>query len=76
MCVGVVQLRAKVTYSEPWCVQWCIADALIYEEKEEEIEEDEDEKREEMEIGLEALAKEHGLEKIIDALARMTEEKS
>jgi benzoyl-CoA reductase subunit BamC len=61
---------------EPLCVQWCLADALTYEEKEEDVEEeDEDEKREEMEIGLEALAKEHGLEKIVDALARMAEEK-
>jgi benzoyl-CoA reductase subunit BamC len=51
-----------------------MADALIYEEKEEEVEEeDEPAKREEMEIGLEALAKEHGLEKIIDSLARMAE---
>ena len=55
---------------EPLCVQWCLADALIYEEREEE--EEDEEKREEMEIGLEALVKEHGLEKIIDALARMS----
>ena len=48
--------------------------ALIYEEREVEEEEVEEEvKRDEMEIGLEALAKEHGLEKIIDAVARMSE---
>jgi benzoyl-CoA reductase subunit BamC len=59
---------------EPLCVQWCLADALIYEEREvEEEEESEEVKRDEMEIGLEALAKEHGLEKIIDAVARMAE---
>jgi len=56
---------------EPMCVQWCLNDALTYEEREEEGEEEE--KREEMEIGLEALAKEHGLDKIIDAVARMAE---
>jgi benzoyl-CoA reductase subunit BamC len=61
---------------EPLCVKWCLADALTYEEREEEIDEDEEEKREEMEIGLEALAKEHGLEKIIDAVARMSEQSS
>ena len=56
---------------EPWCVKVCKYDALTYEEREEEGEEEE--RRDEMEIGLEALAKEHGLDKIIDALARMAE---
>ena len=56
---------------EPLCVQWCLNDALVYEEREEDVEEEET--RDDMEVGLEALAKEHGLEKIIDALARMTE---
>jgi len=55
---------------EPLCVQWCLADALTYEEREEEG--DEEETREEMEMGLEALAKEHGLQKIMDAVARMS----
>jgi benzoyl-CoA reductase subunit BamC len=65
MCEAVPPLE------EPMCVKWCLADALIFEEREEELEEED--KREEMEIGLEALAKEHGLEKIIDAVARMSE---
>jgi benzoyl-CoA reductase subunit BamC len=58
---------------EPWCVTWCLRDALIYEEREEEIEEDGIEAQEEMETGLEALADKFGLEKIINAVARMAE---
>ena len=60
---------------EPWCVRVCRCDALTYVEREEEGGEEE-ETREEMEVGLEALAKEHGLQKIIDALARMAEKGS
>ena len=56
---------------EPMCVQWCIADALTYEEREEEVEEEE-EKQEEIEIGLESLANKHGLQKVIDIVARMS----
>jgi len=57
--------------AEPMCVQWCLNDALIYEEREEEVEE-EAEKLEEMEVGLESLANKYGLEKIMDAVARMS----
>ena len=59
--------------SEPLCVQWCLNDALIYEEREEEVEEEES--REEMEIGLESLANKYGLDKIMDTVARMSESK-
>ena len=52
------------------CVQWCLNKALIYEEREEEVEETE--KPEEMEIGLEALAKKYGLQQVMDAVARMS----
>jgi benzoyl-CoA reductase subunit BamC len=55
--------------SEPMCVQWCLNNALVYEEREEEVEEAP--KPEEMEIGLEALAKKYGLEKVMDAVARL-----
>jgi benzoyl-CoA reductase subunit BamC len=58
------------TLKEPLCVQWCLADALIYEEREEEVEEEEE--QEELEIGLESLADKHGLEKIMDTVARMS----
>jgi benzoyl-CoA reductase subunit BamC len=55
---------------QPLCVQWCLNDALIYEEREEEVEEEEE--QEELEVGLEALAKKHGLEKILETVARMS----
>ncbi len=58
---------------EPLCVKWCLNDALVYEEREDEVEEDEQEAQEEMEIGLEALANKFGLEKMTDAVARMGE---
>src|SRR4030043_2034628 len=54
---------------EPLCVQWCLNDALTYEEREEEGEEEG--KLAEMEIGLEELANKYGLEKVIDTVARI-----
>ena len=58
---------------EPLCVKWCLVDALTYEEREEEVEEEEP--LEEMEIGLEALAKKHGMQKLMETMARMHEAK-
>jgi benzoyl-CoA reductase subunit BamC len=55
---------------KPLCVQWCLADALSYEEREEEVEEEE--KVEDVEIGLESLANKYGMGKIKDTLARMS----
>lgn len=55
---------------EPLCVQWCLADALVYEEREEEVEEEV--KLDEMELGLQSLADKYGLEKLTLALARMS----
>jgi benzoyl-CoA reductase subunit BamC len=55
---------------EPWCVKWCHNDALILEQREEE-EKEGTEAQEELEIGLESLAKKYGLQKIMDAVARM-----
>jgi benzoyl-CoA reductase subunit BamC len=55
---------------EPLCVQWCVALALTYEEREEEVEDEVD--RGKLETGLESLANEYGLEKIIDTVARMS----
>ena len=54
----------------PLCVQWCLNDVLIYEEREEEVEEDES--PEEMEIGVRALANQYGLDKIMDVVSRMS----
>ena len=56
---------------EPLCVQWCHADALIYEEREEEVEEEE-EQPEDVETGLESLANRYGLEKVAEIVNRMT----
>jgi len=64
MCESVPPL------SEPMCVQVCRSDALTYEEREEEGEEED--KRDDLKVGLEALANEHGLEKIMEAVARMS----
>ncbi|MFC1572472.1 (4Fe-4S)-binding protein [Candidatus Eisenbacteria bacterium] len=56
--------------SEPMCVQWCLADALIYEEREEEVEEEE--ASEEIEVGLESMANKYGWKKLLDVAARMS----
>jgi len=55
---------------KPLCVQWCINDALIYEEREEEV--DEDLKLDEMETGVESLVNKYGLQKIADTVARLS----
>jgi benzoyl-CoA reductase subunit BamC len=55
---------------EPLCVKWCLSDALVLEEREEEVEEEVD--QEELEIGLESLADKYGREKLLDAIARMS----
>ena len=54
---------------KPLCVQWCLNDALTYEEREEEVEEEV--KLGEMEIGLESMVNKYGLQKVIDTVARM-----
>ena len=55
---------------EPMCVQVCPHDCLTYEEREDEGEEIE--QPEELETGLEALTKKHGVQKVVDAVARMS----
>jgi benzoyl-CoA reductase subunit BamC len=55
---------------KPLCVQWCLNEALIYEEREEEV--DEVILLEEMEIGLESMVDKYGLEQVIDAIARIS----
>ncbi|MBI5525060.1 MAG: (4Fe-4S)-binding protein [Deltaproteobacteria bacterium] len=56
---------------EPMCVQWCLNDALVYEEREEEVEE-EAATREELETGLESLANKYGMQKMLDTVARIS----
>jgi benzoyl-CoA reductase subunit BamC len=55
---------------EPMCVKWCLADALVLEEREEEV--DEEEEQEELEIGLESLADKFGMEKLRETIARLS----
>jgi benzoyl-CoA reductase subunit BamC len=57
---------------KPLCVEWCLNDVLIYEEREEEV--DEDVRLGDIETGLEALADKYGLEKLKGAIARMTKD--
>lgn len=56
---------------KPMCVQWCIDDALTYEEREEEAEEEVE--LDELETGLESLIDKYGWQKVIDTVARMTQ---
>jgi benzoyl-CoA reductase subunit BamC len=57
---------------EPMCVQWCLSDALTYEEREEE--EEEEEKLDEMEIGLQSLVKKYGARKVMDTVSRISKD--
>jgi benzoyl-CoA reductase subunit BamC len=63
--------ESETSIEEPLCVQWCLADALTYEEREEVVEEEE-EAAEEVDAGLEALADKYGWPKVIDAVGRMS----
>ena len=56
---------------EPMCVQVCRHGALTYEEREEEKGEEEPVPGE-MEIGLEALLNKHGMQKVMDTIARLS----
>jgi benzoyl-CoA reductase subunit BamC len=56
--------------AEPMCVQWCLADALTYEEREEVVEDEV--KREEIEVGLESLTNKYGMQKILETITRMS----
>ncbi len=54
---------------EPLCVKWCITDALVLEEREEEVEVVAEPQA--LDTGLEALVEKHGFQKLVDAVARM-----
>jgi benzoyl-CoA reductase subunit BamC len=54
---------------KPLCVQWCLNDALIYEEREEEVEEGV--QVGEVEAGLGPLIDKFGMEKLLDTFTRM-----
>jgi benzoyl-CoA reductase subunit BamC len=55
---------------EPMCVKWCLVDALTYEEREEEVEEEP--KVDELELGLESLIDKHGMDRVLDTIARIS----
>ena len=59
------------TLASPWCVQWCLAEALVYEEREEETATAAP--AEDLDNGLEAIARKHGWAKVIEAVRRMGE---
>ncbi|MCO1602617.1 (4Fe-4S)-binding protein [Desulfosporosinus nitroreducens] len=56
---------------QPLCVEWCLNKVLTLEEREEEVEEEV--KLGEMELGLQSLVDKHGLEKLVDTIARMSQ---
>jgi len=56
---------------KPKCVEWCLNDALTYEEREEEV--DEEAKVEELEAGMTSLIDKYGMDKIADTLARLSQ---
>jgi benzoyl-CoA reductase subunit BamC len=58
------------TLEKPSCVQWCLVDALTYEEREEEVEEEV--RPEDVEIGLESLVDKYGLQKVMETVARLS----
>jgi benzoyl-CoA reductase subunit BamC len=58
------------TLEKPLCVQWCLVDALTYEEREEEVEEEV--KLDDVQTGLESLVDKHGLQTVMDTIARMS----
>jgi benzoyl-CoA reductase subunit BamC len=55
---------------KPLCVQWCLNNALTYEEREEEVEEDK--KPGDVETGLESMVDKYGMQKVLDTVARMS----
>ncbi len=57
---------------EPMCVKWCLADALTYEEGEEEVTEEAAPEPEELEISLQAMTHKYGLQKVLDTVARLS----
>ena len=56
---------------EPMCVQVCLNDVLIYEEREEEVEEDV--KQEDMEISLGSIIDKYGIQDVMDTVTRMSQ---
>jgi benzoyl-CoA reductase subunit BamC len=58
------------TLEKPLCVQWCLVNALTYEEREEEGEAEP--RPEDVEVSVEALVDKYGLEKVLDTMDRLS----
>ena len=59
------------TVKIPLCVQACKVDALLYEEEEVPVDEKEQPKKSEIEIGFEAMVDRHGMQNVLETIARM-----
>jgi benzoyl-CoA reductase subunit BamC len=55
---------------KPLCVKWCLNEALVYEEREEEAEEEV--KQEDIEVGLDSMIDKYGLDKVRDTVNRIS----
>lgn len=67
-------LKCDMCESEPngpTCVQWCLPNAIIYEEREED-EEEKEESRADVDAGIEKLVGKYGLKEVMDTLARIS----
>lgn len=58
---------------EPLCVQWCINDTLVYEERE--IEVAEETRQEDVEVGVISMIDKYGLQKVMDTVTRLAASK-
>ena len=56
---------------KPMCVEWCLNEVLTYEEREEEVEESVE--MEDVETGLSSMIDKYGMDKIADAIARLSQ---
>ena len=56
---------------QPKCVEWCLNDVLVYEEREEEVEESVE--MEKVETGLVSMIDKYGLDKVAEAIARISQ---
>jgi benzoyl-CoA reductase subunit BamC len=56
----------------PLCVEWCLNDVLVLEEREVEVDEEAEAPPAELDLGLEALATKFGMRAMADAVARLS----
>ena len=56
---------------KPLCVKWCLNEALVVEEREEEAEAEA--KPEDVDIAMQSLIDKHGMQKVLDTAARLSQ---